>query len=198
MTLRARVFIAVTLGVLVILVVSLLFLYGKRDQNNPSDQVKSGNNVSQNNNAQNFGGIQPTTIPAGVQVREASAAELQESGIIQLARTFVERYNTYSSDASYQNIRDVESIVTSDYWAKISAPLTKAQDEKTSFIGATTVSISVVNSKFESNSATVTIRAAKTVQKDGALSSSYYDYTVSLIKRSSNWLVNNQVEKKSS
>lgn len=199
MTSRKKIFIIVSLVVMVILVVSLFFLFGKKQK--PTTKALSPTSTAvvdkQNFSPTSLPGAPQVTIPEGAKSKPLTKSEAQDSTVMQLAKVFVERFNTYSSDNVYQNIKDVKSIVTSNYWTKISAPLSSPPASGL-FVGATTRFIGFGETTIGKSSATIVVKASKTVEKSGVSATNYYDYTVTLEKSGTSWLVNNQVEEKAS
>lgn len=195
MTLRTRIFILITLIVLVILGISLLLVV--KFKNNPtvtppvieSPVVQVQSNVV-------LPSTPATVIPQNITVAPIDSADVTENTVRQLAKIFVERFNTYSSDNMYQNIRDVEVLVTSDYWKKISLPLSRPASPPATFVALTTKVLAIPSSNVLSTVASVTLKAQKTNTNGDKTVSSYADYTVSLVKSGSNWLVVSQTEKK--
>ena len=195
MPLRTRIFILVTLIVLIVLGVSLLLVVkiGKKPTvtspvNKSSAGFNQGNVV--------IPGTSATIIPQNVVVAPATSDEVTENTVRQLAKIFVERFNTYSSDGIYQNIRDVQTMVTDDYWKKISLPLTRSLTPPATFVALTTKVMAITSSNVQSTMALVILRAQKTGTNGAVSSDSYANYNVSLVKSGSHWLIANQVESK--
>lgn len=198
MPFRTRIFIVISILVFGILGVSLLLL-SNRDNNSSTiannDPFGSAGVIEKNNfDEAVLAGVEPTVIPQGLSVKPQTSAEAEKNGVSQLAKIFVERYNTYSSENSYQNIRDVKNFVTESYWSKISSPLSVSTKSDT-FVAATTEVVSLMETEMDSGSATVTLKAKKINERSGNTSSSYVDYVVSLIKDGDNWFISSQTEK---
>ncbi len=195
MPLRTRIFILVTIVVLIVLGVSLLLIvkFGKKPAvsvpvSNQSTNFNQGNVV--------IPGTPATVIPQNLVVKPSDSAAVTENTVRQLAKIFVERFNTYSSDDIYQNIRDVQVMVTDEYWKKIGAPLSRTVTPPPVFVALTTKVMAITSSEVQASSATVLLKAQK-ISTNGALTSiSNADYNVSLVKSGSNWLIANQTESK--
>lgn len=193
MQLRTRIFIVASLIVLVILALSILLLIqAKNKKINPAPVA---NNPTQTTGDQNqvVPGITPTVIPTGMAIKQATPAEVEENAVRKLARVFVERYYSYSSDSNFTNAREVKPLVTNSFWSKISAKLSSTP--ATSFVAATTEVVSILSSSIKDNSATVDIKARKTSEQSGITSAAYVEYNVSLVKIGDMWLVNDAVVK---
>lgn len=194
MSLRVRIIVFVSAIVFVILTISVyLFINGKKKP--AAQQVYNPPQVidSQNFNNVNLPTTQPTAL-AGVQMRKPTKEEDELRFVKELGRTFVERYNTFSTENNYQNIRDVQSMVTDNYWSEIGAPLKKPQASPTEF-SAVTVTVISMSGSVKGNYGTVEIGARKITQKGGASVTTNVNYSVSLIKSNSNWLVSGQTVK---
>lgn len=193
MTLRTRIFLLITLIVLVVLGVSLLLVVKfKKNTAAPVPGEKPFTNLNQGN----VPGTPATVIPQNIKVAPVSSAAATENTVRQLAKIFVERFNTYSSDNMYQNIRDVEALVADDYWKKISLPLSKPASAPAAFVSLTTKVLAVSSSNVQSTMATVVLKAQKISTSGAASNVGYADYTVSLVKSGSSWLVANETENK--
>ncbi|MEK7625039.1 MAG: hypothetical protein AAB467_01665 [Patescibacteria group bacterium] len=195
LTLRTRIFILITFVVLFILGISLLLVVKIKDK--PAANAPSGNlpEASQQNNLPTPG-TTATVIPQNVTVAPLDASDVTENTIRQLARIFVERFNTYSSDNMYQNIRDVETLVAADYWKKISAPLSRPSAPPAQFVSLTTKVLAISSSNVQTTMATVVLKAQKSSVSGATSAVGYADYAVSLVKVGSDWLVLNEVENK--
>lgn len=191
MTLRTRIFIVASLIVLAILGISMIvLLQSKKDKQIANEPVKT----TQNNDANPPAGIQQTIIPAGVTVKPPTEEEIQDESIKQLAKVFLERFNTYSTDNSYQNVRDVKSLVTSEYWKKISANINNNSPAQ-EFTAVTTKVVSIEDLVKDSEKASVVLKTQKSTEKSSGNTISYSEFTVSLQKTGGTWKISGQLEK---
>lgn len=190
MTLRARIFIIISLVVFFVLGITLLLIVNKKQTVGETQTVKEegvlpvngANTQTQINNLN------------GMQVKPLSGEEAEKKAVGQLAKIFVERYNTYSTDNDFQNIKEVEELCVESFWAKISAKMNVAPSE--SFKGVTTKVIGVEISDWQKTSAKVILQTAQTEEKDGvATATTYTNFEVSLTKVGDKWLVDGSVGK---
>ncbi len=195
MPLRTRIFILVTLVVLIVLGVSLVLVV--KFSNKPAASVPVSQ-PSPSFNQSNFviPGTPATVIPQNVTVKPSDSAAVTENTVRQLAKIFVERFNTYSSDNMFQNIRDVQAMVTDDYWKKIGLPLTRPINPPTTFVALTTKVMAITSSNVQASMALVVLKAQKTSTSGALTSISNANYSVSLVKSGSDWLITSQVESK--
>lgn len=195
MSLRARIFIIVSIVVLFILGISIFLVVGSKNKKDQTQNPPTGS-VANNNGAQNGGQIDVvgSQAPVGLPAKIPTTLEVQKNGVVQLAKVFVERYGTYSTDNNFQNIKDVEDLVTDSLWSAISAPIS-AKNMNQNFVGVTTKVISADLTSWSDTKATVEIKTTRVEEKNGAMSSRYQNATVEMIKVSSGWLVDKMMWK---
>lgn len=193
LSLRTRLFVVISLAVLLILAISVVLLLRSRsskDTNNPdttpSDQT--GTPVSPNNGATGGTPTQPIgTTPAPV-VKQFSPLEVEQAGVKQLAKIFIERYNTYSTDNNYDNIREVESMVTGGLWKRISGRLS-IPAAPGPFVGVTTRAVSAELGGWDSATADVLVQTHQVTVKNGVTTQTYQGVKIFFLKQGSNWLI---------
>lgn len=189
MTLRGRIFILITAIVLVVLSVSIFLLVRNRNKppatNNTTDNTQ--NNISQitNSNVINSGG-QKVVINKPTVVKDP--LELEKAAVQRVASVFVERYQTYSTDNNYDNIRQVQDLVTDSLWNKLS-PRLKVKQVNNGFVGVTSQAFSTDLKNWASDKATVQVDTRRTLNKDGKSTVTNQAYTVEMVKTGSDWLV---------
>ncbi len=189
MSLRARIFIILSIIVLFILAVSIfLFVRGKQ-KNNLSSNAQPTSTASNNNSSGQVAQPGATVIPAGVPVKPLTAEELEKNSVEQIAKIVVERYGTYSTDNEFQNILEVKTLVTPALWTKISAAM-KIKNTNTVFFGITTKVASTQISDWSGDAATVVLKTVRTENKNGSIKNLYQDVTVGMKKTDSIWLAN--------
>lgn len=195
--LRQRLFIIIGGAIVVVVIITLALMFVLRQKKNvtvdntststPSDQ----NQVIDSNNF-DLNSINPipvtNTIPAGLPIKPATTLETRQNQVRQLAKIFMERYGTFSTDSNFENIREVQPLVNADLWKKISGPLTSTA-KPTSFSSATTQVIGTEITNWSETSAEVAIRAVKNENKAGVVKDSQLLGTVTLLKQGDNWLV---------
>ena len=123
--------ILIIAGIVVIILIILLLLFFR----SRSPGSTNGTNQPQ------------ITIPASQNVppeqqQAAVAQHVQNAGVETVAKLFVERYGSYSTEAQFQNIRDVMPLATATYAAELQAQIDHAPTP-TDFYGVTTVVLSV-------------------------------------------------------
>ncbi len=148
-----------------------------------SDSTVNGGNTLGGNT------VLPTVIPAGLPVKPLTTLEERQNQVRQIAKIFSERYGTFSTDGNFENIREVQPMVTADMWKKISGPLT-GKPKPGVFSSATTQVVSTEMASWSETAAQVTIRVLKEENKDGIVKNSQVFGTVDLVKQGDNWLVN--------
>ena len=190
LSLRARLFIIISLVVLFILGISLLLIIARK---NPTPTVVPGGNEQVNTISINNGvtlaqnGV-TVTPPSGAVIKPATPLEAEQNAVKQLARIFLERYSTYSTDNDYQNITDVQELVTPEMWIKISARM-KTAPTAGSFVGVTTNVISMDLGDWSADKAMVVFKTNSVEEKNSITSSTYQTVQVFLVKTGDNWLV---------
>lgn len=174
---------------LLILGISIFLLVINRK---PAPVVIDGvNRTPSNNTVPPTPGATATVIPTGAKVQPLTATETEENTVKKMATIFVERYNSYSSDAAFQNIRDVETLVTPAYWKKLS-PLLKNTTPAASYTAATTEVVVAEVSPLVNSAATVTIKARRESIEKGVSTTAYQTIRVSMQKQGAAWLVDSQ------
>ncbi|MEK7680965.1 MAG: hypothetical protein AAB348_02895 [Patescibacteria group bacterium] len=194
MSLRARIFIIISLAILAVLAVSIILIMRNKAKQaaKQSTQVENMDKTESPATATSAGNLtgsdQSTKIPEGIPIKSATALENEQNGVKQLAKIFVERYGTYSTENNYQNIKDLEGLSTDALWKSINSIISKTRTS-TEFMGVTTRVITTELSKWEKNSAVVALKALRAEEKQAGALNKYLDYTVSLIKNGQDWLV---------
>lgn len=188
-TLRSRIFIMISVVILLILAISvgLTVLFKKKAPATELTPTTTPNTID----TQNFPAqitTPATIVPEGLPVRQATTEEVQKNVAKQMARIFIERYATFSSDNNGDNIREVESIVTKELWAEISKRL---DVEPTGvFSGATTKVFAVDVAEFAVTQAKVAMMTQRTITKGSATEQKNENVNVWLVKSGDTWLVN--------
>jgi hypothetical protein len=201
LSLRARIFIIISVVVLIILAASLILILGSKknaaptetpaEETAPPAQVMDQSNFEPNQ-VININAGEP--IPTGVKVKPQTSNEAIKSGVKQIAKIFLERYGTYSTDSNFQNIKDVKDIVSPALWSVLSVKIGVKQVGP--FVGMTTSVISTELAGWKDAEATVLLKTIRSQERGGISSSSYQNATVSLIKQGQNWFVDNFIWEK--
>ena len=191
MTLRTRLFIIISLIVLILLGISLfLFSRGGKTPISSSDTqttpAASGELSVPSQPGQTPAA--PGTTPAPNPAPPMTAEEAEQNGVRLLAKVFIERFQSYSTDANFQNVKEIETMVTPALWKKLSSKITASQSSAP-FVGVTTEVIVSSLKDWNLPNATVNIKTRATTEKNGAVTNSYPEFSVSLVKSGNNWLV---------
>ncbi len=193
MSLRARIFIIVSILVLLILGISIFLVVKNKNKTSELQTVAPADNTAVTDNGQTGGqAVTGTQVPDGLPAKTATPLEAQKNGAQQLAKVFVERYGTYSTDNNFQNIKDVATLVTQSLWSKISAPIT-AKNISQSFVGMTTKVVSMGLVSWSDTKATVELKTSRTEEKNGVITTRYQNATIGMLKVGSSWLVDKLV-----
>ena len=154
----------------------------------PQTAVPADNTAAINNGQVAVG----TSVPEGLPAKVVSPLEAEKNGAQQLAKVFVERYGTYSSDNNFQNIKEVQTLVTESLWSKISAPITAktTTSANQNFTGMTTKVISMDLTSWSDAKATVELKTSRIEEKNGVVTTRYQNAIVEMVKLNGVWLVN--------
>lgn len=190
-TLRSRIFIIASVVLLVILAISIfLVVLSKKKAAAPGTTTTPSNVIDQTNFNGQINASEPVQLPSDATVKPLSTEEQMKNAARQMAKIFTERYNTYSSDSDFSNIREVETLVTSNLWNIISKKMTAGQTGG-EFIGMTTKVATAELIDWQIDRATVTISARRTETKGVVVSEKNQQAIVQLVKSNGNWLVDN-------
>lgn len=198
MSLRARIFVVVSLVVLLVLGISIFLIISAKQKaaqeqiaQNPTTTTGSVVEKDNFNSAQLGQGA--TTVTPGMPVKKLTSVEVEQNGVEQLAKIFAERYGTYSTDSNFQNIKDVQDLVTPSLWSKLKAKITTGP--AANFVGATAKVITSNLSDWDGASATVQMQATVVKEQNGVSTTLHQNVTVSMVKNGSSWLVSDFVWK---
>lgn len=193
MSLRTRIFIIISVIVLIILSISIFLVVKNKQQGNSNEPGNISGGIDT--------AINPTTgmpndigasAPAGLPVKPLSSLEIEKNNVEQLAKIFVERYGTYSTDNEFENIKEVKSLVTQALWSQISAVM-NIKNTSQNFLGITTKVISVSISNWSADKVSLTLNAMRTEDKNGATTTRYQNVVVEMIKAGGVWLASSIV-----
>jgi hypothetical protein len=187
-TLRSRIFIMASVVLLIILAISVfLVVAGKKKAAAPPEGTPT---TSAAIDEQNFPAqitTEPTAVPAGTPVKPPTSEEVMKNTAKQMAKIFIERYGTYSTDNNGDNIREVETLVTKALWADISPRIgVKPVGE---FMGVTTKVVAVDVVEFSAGAAKVELNTQRTTTKGNLTETTTARADVWLIRSGENWLV---------
>lgn len=187
MPLRTRLLLII--GVVVILVGGVILLAKYRPTNKPADEKTPADTSSFQPNVQIIPGTQSTAVPPGTPSKPMSTLEAEQNGVRQLAKVFVERYNTFSSENEYQNITDVKELVTASLWSRISARLKTPAAPAATFSAVTTVVVNAVLDDWKTTTASITLKSKKENETGATKNETYQTTVVTMVKLNGVWLV---------
>lgn len=192
MSLRARIFIIISILVFLTLGITVFLVVRQKNANSPTPKTGGSNSAttSQNNTQSANQTTVGDQVPDGLTVKKPTSVEAEKNGVEQLAKVFIERYGTYSTDNNFQNIKEVSTLVTDSLWSKLKLLIEpKAASSTDGFVGVTTKAISATLSSWSDSKATVDIKVMRTEEKKGVVSTRYQNVSLDLVKTNSLWLV---------
>ncbi len=190
MSLRAKIFIVVSIIILLILGISIGLLIRSKKQA-ASSAVETPPVTAPLGSTE--AGPSANSIPLSNQLPTVSAprppnpVEVEQQGVANLARVFMERYNTYSSDNNWQNIKEVEHLVTPELWKRLRARI--GSGRSATFMGVTTQVLSVRLGAWQEAAATVIVQALRLTDTNGQQTREQQTGTVAFVKSGGTWLV---------
>lgn len=141
-----------------------------------------------------------TTPTAGgqtpsVPVAPTPSAPMAPAGATIVARLFVERLGSYSSEANYANIDDVLPMTTATLRAQLQGEAVAARSRPASggFYGVSTrvISMTSVSSSPEQEVVRITTQREESLGSPADTALRYQDITVTLVQESDVWKVSN-------
>lgn len=171
--------IEVIVAVVVLILLAVLLYLAMRQPEAPS--IDSGLPQTQ------------STTPPPVNPAIVPAPGVVSAGTV--ARTFVERFGSYSSETDFANVDDVMKLATPTYQNELDALVNSYRRQFDAEAGYTGVSTQVISMKTvtETEAATtflVTTQREEAVGTPGNTTLRYQDAQVDLVKSGDNWLVN--------
>lgn len=181
---RKKIFIVLSLAVLFLLASLLIFLVF-RNKATPApvqNPTSTSTTPTVKNQPEVVEPVKNTPPPP-----PQTTAEREKLYVKQLARTFVERFETYSNQNKNRNIADATQLATDNMAGYIA---TKSQVQSTQYQGVTTKVISMEVTDFSSDAATVKVGAQVENQTSTSSQTSYKTGRVDLKKIDGVWKVN--------
>jgi len=191
LSLRARIFIIISLLVLLVLGISIFLLVR-------SKKTASTNNTAADNTSNQSAAALPAAAPVPVAnisesltVNPVSSLEAQQNAVLQISKIFLERYNSYSAESNYQNVLDVQDLVTKELWSQLSLKLslTAQNGSIPPFSSVITKAYSSKLNSWSDKEATVELQVKITEEKNNSINTRDAGATVSLNNVNGNWLV---------
>ncbi len=129
--------------------------------------------------------------PEGINVELSDSEKVIADKAVaqQSARYFVEIFGSYSSDNNYQNLKDLQPLMTSTYWAKWEPEIKKISERTTYSIWSQAMNVSL--DSYSNSAATATVLCKRGERKAIGDSENifYQSAQVNLVKINNNWLV---------
>ncbi len=197
MSLRGRIFIIITLGILAILGITVALIWRSNSKNSPPlsagtiSAPEESSVVSPGGPAAIPGIPSSPTQPAAPLPAPTDPVAIEKAGVPQLAKVFIERYNSYSTDNDWQNIKAVETLVTPSLWKRLSSKIGAPQNGQ--FVGVATNVITAKLTNWAPPQASVEISFRQITETGGKQEASYRSVIVTLIKNGDAWRVDSFV-----
>lgn len=128
------------------------------------------------------GNISPSTVSP------LTATEKEQIAARQTAKLFFERYNTYSTDGNFENIREVEPLVAAALWKQLSARI-KPVSASASFVAMDTQVVATSIASWSDKAATILLSCRISDEKNSQITTRVQDAKVSVTRGSTGWLV---------
>ncbi len=126
------------------------------------------------------------------QLQAEKQTRTQASGVIVVAKMFVERYGSYSNEANFQNVRDVLPLMSAGFAASTTADLA-TKTAPTGYYGITTKVITVQSISQNDAEGTASVRVStQQVEEIGSAQNTavrYRDMDLTFVKESGVWVV---------
>jgi len=169
-----------------------------RNQPPPVNANQPADN-SQNNVTVNNGNVAPVNndVPLGYQGSGAApGSETDDDSQIRLvAKSFVEKYGTFSTDVNYANLEGLKYLLTDSMKADINKSVAAGQSNQTgsvSFYGVTTKALvtKIINQDSGQGEVFLTTQRSEVFSRTATPILRYQDIKVGLSKVNGQWLVN--------
>lgn len=132
----------------------------------------------------------PTVVPAGTQVHQASTEEMKRNAALKIAQIFAERYGTYSTHGDYDNIKDVQILVTENLWAKLNSQVPATSNGNVGeYRGVTARAVAANITDWRDDAATVEVSILKTESTSTSVVNSNQNIIVEVVESGDSWLV---------
>jgi len=200
LTLRSRIFILISIVVLIILaIVIFLLVMAKKPSlifGTKTPTTTENYNTADGNTPVGIGTPAAVTDFSQIKVKVQGTEDAEKNAARQTARIFIERYNSFSNESSWQNVRDVENLATTDLWKVISKPMEKNSGLSTNSLVVVTGVASLNLTEWSASAAKVAVMANRTETRSGVETKLVKNYNVVLVKTGDNWLVDDFKEVK--
>jgi len=186
---KTKIEIAVAIGIILIFLGFVVWWMWPAAQTQNS-AVPSQSNIGSSTN-------KPTDSSAPSADAVIEPPVVKETSASTVARTFVERLGSYSSEADAANIEDVLSMATPSFQKQLETLVKEARASSGgAYYGVSTVVITTPKTISSSSTQTVlsmTTQREETIDTPGNTSVRYQSITVTLVKSGTTWLVDGYV-----
>lgn len=142
----------------------------------------------------------PTSVPeqqATQTVPEVNPASVPAPGVVSastVARTFIERFGSYSSESDFANVDDIMALATARYQEElrgIVAGYRRQFSQQTNYSGVSTyvITLKTTDESVAATSFLVTTQREEAVGNPGNTTVRYQDVDIDLVKVGDNWLI---------
>jgi len=193
LTLRTRIFVIVSLVVLLILGISVALIVISKNKKQAQEQNNEAlygqtQTTDQLGTTIPINGITPTVIDSNMVVKPETTEEKDRNTAINLAKIFVERYGSYSTENPGQNLKDLEILCTSDLWNVLKKRAESMVVGK-EFIGVSTRAFGASFISYDDKETVVRVMTIREENKDGVIRNFNQEAEVVLIGGNGGWLV---------
>ena len=192
MSKRTKIILGIIGGLVLILLLVILWLWLQRDQ--ASTPTPAEENVVERSNRLPV--PSRTTVPGGSSSPVIGQPDI-EATLLTVAKTFAERFGSYSNQGGFTNLEDLQSLMT----LRMQSNLTDAQNTQrgteTGYVGVTTAAISTNITAFDSSfgQATIEVTTQRRETKGTTNNPRVYYQTIilELIQSGDGWKVDEAV-----
>lgn len=193
LTLRTRIFVIISVALLLVLAISIvlvIFSNKKTDTEVPKIEGEQNQAVfnEQTGALITSGDTVPMVINENTPIASMNDEEKIKSAVQNIAKIFIERYGSYSTDNPGENLKDLEILSTPDLW-KILKSRIDSMTTGQEFVGVTTRAFSSTIVSFEKNNAKVRVISAREENKNGEIRNFNQEAEVELLFAQGSWLV---------
>ncbi|HLC69428.1 MAG TPA: hypothetical protein VJH75_00050 [Patescibacteria group bacterium] len=189
LSLRTRLFIIISVFVLLVLGISIALLISRKQKESKTDIPTSTVNIIGTDQIQNFNNNQTPIreVPAGTPIKPATSEEVEKNTVKNLARIFLERYGSYSTDSNYDNIRDLESLSTPSLWLTLKTRI--GRPPTGDYSGSLARVYTSAVTEWSKDSSKVVVSLTQETEKNGVSTEARYSSEVTLKKLNGDWRV---------
>lgn len=180
MTRRTEIIIAVSVLVLLVLVFLWILLAGRQPAAEPVSQA----NIPTTTSKPNVPAVASNSVPTTQAVSAATVAKI-----------FIERFGSYSTESNYANIDDILALATTTLQTQLNTIADEARAKLSADTAYYGISTKVISQNLDSSTDTETKLTVMTQREEavgspGNTSVKYQNITLDLVKSGDTWLVN--------